>query len=249
MSDQTLFEQTEPNEIDPEKDYTEELVGEGKKFSDFKGLARSKVEADRHINNLEKELAELREDLSARVQVADLVKELQTLRNTQTEGNPDPMSNPDNTNSAENDQITSDDIEKLVTSKLTEREAERQRNSNYESVKNTLTQAWGDSVAAKLKQAANDLGMTPAELDEFAKSRPKAFLRAVGADQPKREDSGSLFTQGDVSSAKFSGSNSSNKNYAYFNKIRKEDPARYHSRAVQAEMHREAARQREKFYE
>ena len=245
MSDQTLFDSQ--TEIDPEKDYTEELVGEGKKFADLKELARGKLESDLHISNLERELKELREDLSARVQVADLVKELQALRNNQTEGNEQEMSNSDNTNSDESNQITSDDIEKLVANKLSEREAERQRNNNYESVKETLSKAWGENTAARLRQAASDLGMTAAEMDEFAKARPKAFLRAVGADQP-RQNNDSLFTQGDVSTARFSNPDSSTKNYKYYQKMRQEDPKRYHSIAVQAEMHKEALKQREAFY-
>ena len=53
MSTQDLF--TMSTTIDPEKDYTAELVGEGKKFKDNKELARSKVESDLFISHLQKE--------------------------------------------------------------------------------------------------------------------------------------------------------------------------------------------------
>ena len=51
----------------------EDLVGEGKKFKTIDDLAKGKAQADTHITNLEKELAELRQDLSARLTVEDFV--------------------------------------------------------------------------------------------------------------------------------------------------------------------------------
>ena len=66
--------------VDPNKNYLEELVGEGKKFKDPVALARSKVESDRHIAKLESELKAIRTDMNSRLSLEDLVTKLASAR-------------------------------------------------------------------------------------------------------------------------------------------------------------------------
>ncbi len=244
MTDQSLFDAS--NTLDPEKDYTEELIGEGKKFADVKGLARGKVEADRHIENLEKELSELREDLTKRVQVGELLEELKTLRNASEPNQPveEPSSDEDTTRSERND-ITSEDIEALVSKKLRETETQKTQESNYQTVRNELQKEWGSDFTAKLQQASSDLGMSPAEVDNLARTNPKLFLKAVGIGRESKVQAESLFTTSPQSAPQ---ATRSEKNYAYYQKMRREDPEKYHSKNTQAEMHRVAVQMGESFY-
>lgn len=247
MSDQTLFDHTQ-NPIDPEKDYTEELVGEGKKFSDVKELARGKVESDRHIETLQRELSELREDLNKRVQIGDLLEELKGLRKTNESD--DEMSNSGNTNSDENkNTITSEDIERLVSNKLSEAENIKRRDNNYKQVKESITKAWGKDASAKLEQASRDLGMTPAEIDEFAKERPVAFIKALGLDRQERGGGTNFATSSQTNSSRFESKSTGAKTQSYYQEMRKTDPKRYHSKAIQVERMNEAIRQGEAFFD
>ena len=51
--------------VETTQSYVKELVGQrGDKWSDPEVIAKGKLEADRHIGELERQLAELREDLS-----------------------------------------------------------------------------------------------------------------------------------------------------------------------------------------
>src|SRR5437773_6950457 len=52
-----------PPETDPNKNYLEDLVGDGKKFKSPEELARGKFESDTYIKILEKRLDEYRDDI------------------------------------------------------------------------------------------------------------------------------------------------------------------------------------------
>ena len=75
----TLFDNTEVDNEDVNLDTEvtlEDLVGEGKKYRDPNALAKSRVEADRYIKKLEAEHKQMREELTSRQALADLVDEI-----------------------------------------------------------------------------------------------------------------------------------------------------------------------------
>src|SRR2546426_10450626 len=73
-----------PPEVDPNKDYLAELVGDGKKFKTSQDLARGKFEADQYIEVLKRRQDEMRadylkisEESKTRATLDDLVKRLE----------------------------------------------------------------------------------------------------------------------------------------------------------------------------
>src|SRR6478752_10635011 len=54
--------QPDPVQIDPNKNYLEELVGEGRKFKSPEELARGKAESDLYIEHMKGRMDELRQD-------------------------------------------------------------------------------------------------------------------------------------------------------------------------------------------
>ena len=81
---ETLLSGDQTPQIDPNKDYLAELVGEGKKFKTDKDLARGKYEADLYVKTLERQLDELRndhlklrEDYTARAKLEELLGQLE----------------------------------------------------------------------------------------------------------------------------------------------------------------------------
>src|ERR1051326_7251469 len=104
---ESLLDPNKDFAIDPDKDYFQELVGENKKYKDNAALARSRVEADRHINLIEQQnkeyrddILKLREELRARENLQDLIDKLEQQRKTEGQTTPSsptdvPSINPD----------------------------------------------------------------------------------------------------------------------------------------------------------
>src|SRR6266700_391496 len=83
MIDNLLEPEADLPNVDPDKDYFKELVGEGKKFKSPEDLARGKFESDQFIEILKKRQDEmradylkLREDNTAKAKLEDLIDQL-----------------------------------------------------------------------------------------------------------------------------------------------------------------------------
>lgn len=220
--------------IDPTKDYSQELVGEGKKFADPAALARSKVEGDLHIRNLETEMAELRADLGRRTSVEEAIKKLQP-NNTQNSSQPNEVQ-PSASGSETGVAIKQEDISKLVQNELAKQSSERTAQDNVELIKAKLTEVWGADYVQKLKAKAVELGVSEENITGMAKTMPRALLQMVGANEVQKQNTegSSLFTpsQNGINTAALQ-SRSSNtpeqEKYSYWSKVRKENPTFYHS--------------------
>ncbi len=228
-------------QIDPEKDYTTELVGEGKKFASTKDLARSVLEKDLFIPALQRELQEAREELTRRKTVEEALATLSTT-NTQ-HSSPNGGNTPAGSSSAEPVQLDEETltrrIRETVSNTIQATEAERSAVVNLNSVKAALEAVWGKDYASQLATVVEATGVSQEYLTNMAKTAPKAFLKLVGADAPvARQETPSLFTPSSagVSTAALARTNSSNvpteERYSYWQKVRKEDPNRYHSPAA-----------------
>ncbi len=171
MTDQTnvdvLAAATDPNAgVDP---YTE-LVGEGKKFKDNSALAKGKIEADKMIDQLKQETAELRESLK-KVETAkpgeEAIKSLIERIEKTTGQNTQPGAT-----------LSREDIEKLVREGINGNETERAKRANYLLANAELNNHFKGDAATAAKHV-NDrvaqLGMTPQSVKELAETNPKVF--------------------------------------------------------------------------
>ena len=260
--DKTLFSEEEGLvSIDPEKDYFSELVGEDKRYKTPQEIARSKVEGDYHITRLERENRGLREELSSKTGMEQMLTEL---RNISQSGNP---TEPNSSSSGESpggepnqasSGVTPENLEKKVAELVqAEREAAR-RSDNFNSVKEAVTSTWGPEAASKLKMVTEGLGLSQQEANRMAETNPKAFLRMIGVDKPAADptptqDVNNLFVQGDVNPARISPPNKPNtRNWDFYERMRKsENPqerANYWSKEVQVALHKDAQEQGRDFY-
>jgi hypothetical protein len=143
-------------------------------------------------------------------------------------------------------EITPEQIEELLNKKLAEKEAKSREQQNLESVKPLLTQKFGNNFQSKLKEEASKLGMTPEQLDQVAATNPKAFLRLVGAEDVKKQES--LFTPPSGVSTGFSMS-PTEKTLSYYNQLKKDNPKLYASKELQNQRYKDAERLGEKFFD
>lgn len=233
--------------IDPTKDYYPELVGEDKKYKTNQDLARAAVEKDSFIERLKREnadvrniLAEMNQDLSARKRLEDLVDQLASGQ-TKTPSN----TNNQNVEQTQNSVASPEEIAKLVKNSLMEDAAKQRQNENLEKVASKLQEHWGDSYSQKLTEHMNTLGMDKVSFSNVAKTSPEAFLRMVGI-QEKREER-TLFTPPSTQvNTTAMGPARTNKNWAYYQEMRRKDPVKYSSIEVQNELYATALAYAEK---
>lgn len=212
--------------IDPNKDYLSELVGEGKKFADQQALARAKVESDAFVKRILDEKRQLEEDLKARVSMQDFLDQMKTQRPTTPQ--PDPVTNQVTAPASE---LTSEKIEELIQRQITNREAETARSRNLLTVQDKLTNALGSNYAEQVKQRAKDLGLDLQYFNDTAARSPQAFFELMGLNKPRPVDPSLPRGTSNPPVAA-----DRNKNFAFFNKMRKENPVQYHSAVTQKEM-------------
>ena len=253
--DQTATEQqaepteapTEEQAVETQESFVSKLVQErGNKWSDPEVIAKGKLEADRHIGELERQLAELREDLSKSEYAKEVVE---ALRNKAGGINPKdaaPKNNNDDAAIQPNttEQASEVDLESLVEQTLAKREQEAKVTQNIKSVEQQLESAFGTEARKVVEEKAASLGISLDRMQEIASESPAAFMALVG--QPA-----TMERNADVSSAKntASGFNTQGaKDFEYYQKMRRENPKQYYSPSMQNEMAQARVQLGDKFY-
>lgn len=223
----------------PESVTADQLVGEGKKFKTADDLAKSKVHADQHISNLEKELSELRGELQARLTVEQLMEKIQK-----------PAEKPNDQRNVEQPKPQepgspnlTEEVSKILAAERRKEKAE----SNLNSVRNELKTRFGADYNQKLASIADELNVSKEFLTDMAKTSPTGFLKLIDSVAPADKERPITPPQSERNSAGVI-PNSGVKNAAYYRELRRTKPDVYFSKKVQAEMHNEAVRQGASFY-
>lgn len=240
---------TTPVIVDENKSYLEELVGPGKKFKDVEALAKGKLMGDIHAKNLEKELAEVREDIGrlaedkkARATFETLVEELRELKkSTSNDG-----TNPDGNETRNNPAFDPNKIEEIVSTLLSQKEKEKLKNDNFNKVKNELKKVYGDKYPTYLREQADKLGLDPQKMNEIAAYSPTAFLRLIGVNN---NSSNETVPQLPHNTFKPTSGGPSHPTYSYYRKMRMEQPELYHNPKTQVQMHKDAQKYGEAFFD
>jgi hypothetical protein len=243
--DQSLFADTNNSpDFDPNKDYSADLVGEGKKYKTVADLAKGAVFKDAHILRLETEAAErkatverLQNDLSARARLEELVDNIASNAGKTPST---PVTTP-NEQVPSSQAQTPQEFEAQIDALLSKRERERQGNSNRAIVKQKLEEKLGPNFANKVREQGRQLGLGENFLNNLAAENPAAFFKLVGVeDKPANRQS--LFStppQSDLT-PDFAPQDTS-RNKAYYDKLRQEKGDRvYWSPQVQSQLHKDA---------
>jgi HD superfamily phosphohydrolase len=252
MSDNDLFKGTGLS-IDPEKDYSAELIGEGKKYATLKDAARAILEKDVFIDQLKVEKKEVLEDLSKRMTMEEAISKLKETdtRNTQQA---------DQNSARGSDQTVTEEtmnklIQEAVQRRISETNSESEAKRNMDMVKQTLTEKWGQDFVSTLKTKSAELGVSEQWVTETAQKTPQVLLKLLDSVTPKSNQAdGNIFTTSGngVNSAALSrkGDNTPQEGkYSYWQTMRKENPTAYHSPAISLQRHNAAIKYGEAFYD
>lgn len=238
----------------------EELVGEGKKYKDQVELAKAYKHADSYIESLKRELGEVRQEADKRATLEDLVEKI-TKATTNRSSDPAPQGNEsisvpgnDHNNETRNTNQSYDpkEIERLVVERIEQETNKRTQASNLESVRAELSKHWGPGYVDKLKSKANELGLSPEQLNNLAATQPKLFRTAVGLNNTNSSNSEVSTTppanRRNNSAATPVTNDGSIRNKAYYDKLRKENLNEFLKGKTQVQMHKDAMSLGESFY-
>lgn len=224
----TLFtdQQQDQPQIDPNKDYFVELVGEGRKYKDPKALAYANAHGTAYIEILERKLdaqaqseQKLREEYNAAASLRELMKEFSTQVKPQTVQSSELPSGSDTETPPA---LKPEDIQAIVARQIQETEVQRSQQKNFEAVQVKLREQLGENYAATLKNQTKSLGLTDEMVNNLARTAPEAFFKMVGLD----EKSNDLFQAPLKSSTSFQ-PKTVERTWSWYENLKKSDPKAY----------------------
>lgn len=225
-------------QIDPNKNYLEELVGEGKKFKTPEELARGKFESDMYIDHMKSRHDELREDykkLRDEYNAGPSLKELiDQFKSTQGSNN----DNTQRVNEDKSDTPSLEEYQKLVRQEIAMNKQQDREDQNYNTVQAKLVEQYGPNYANTLKQQISQLGLTPEFVNELARKHPQVLFKTLGLDGQRQQE---LFQAPPQSTNRIDQSYSGPKRtWSYYEKMRKAEPAKYFDPKIQDQMFKDA---------
>lgn len=197
----------EPNSDDPLKDLLGSIKNEQgeQKYKDVETALKALQESQTNFiptllkekKELEARLGETAEELTKRKTLEELTEALkaqpkqpeQAAASTPAEA-PQSVANPEV------------DIEKLLETKLAQREQASQESKNYTSVVSEITSKYGDKAAEHIQNTAAKLDTTVKELEALARKNPKlalSLLVPTGSGQPPKSSTSSTYAPRTVS--------------------------------------------------
>ena len=159
-----VTETTQPTTVLPPE--VVEFVGDGKKYSTVEDALKSVPHAQKHIQTLEQELAQTKDELAKRRTTEELLNEIKS--GTTPVEKTSPVG------------IDQDKLTATVTQVLAQREAEANAKKNITSVTSSFTAIYGDKAEEMYTQIANDSGLSVQQLNKLSATSPQAVLKLAG---------------------------------------------------------------------
>ena len=237
---------TDTQQTQTKESFVDHLVGDGKKFKDIEALAKGKLEADRHIGEITKTLDELRAELAKQDYAKNLLEQMSKGSETGAE-QPTPVTT--SSSNTENTTQSASDIESLVEKVITAKEKNKTASQNISVVGEEMQKQYGDKTAEVLKAKSLELNMSLDRLKEIAAESPTAFFQLIGVKKmgEKTSTSTGVTTQSTIRSETFN-SYSQDRNFDYYQKLRKENRSLYYSPKIQNTMLQDRERLGDRFY-
>ena len=162
------------------------LVGEGKKYQSPEEALKSVPHAQQHIQTLESELAEVKEELTKRKTTQDLLDEIKS-----------GIQAPETT--SQGTEFNQDMLQNVVNQTIETKEKEKVYAQNAKSVAEKFMTQYGDKAETVYNSMALTNGLTIEQLHNLAATNPKLVLRLNelenSGDSPVAKPSSSINTE------------------------------------------------------
>lgn len=217
------------------------VEAKGEAFKDPQVLAKSKLESDNYIKQLEIQLTELRGELGKEEAAKKLLAELESRRQAP---NANSLSKQGETNPSDTKPVLSEDvIQRLVEETLTKREQANSASQNAKMVQEQLEQKYGTEAKAHVEKKAQELGMSFDRLSALAAESPSAFMTLIG--EPKSEFKPPV--NGTVNTAAGNFNNPAERNWQWYQDLRRKDKTLYFSPKMQQQLIQDKMRLGDRF--
>lgn len=239
----TLFDQNDRlPDFDDNKNWHEELVGEGRKFRTNEDLAKGKAESDRYVRVLEQQKDEIRnmylnlkEQVDGRTKLEDLIDRIEKGK-SQT---------PDDSHTPEDREKTPtfdpSQLKGMIAQELQEAEVQKRSANNYAQVQKTLRDRFGTRVNEVLKDKMDTLMIDDAYMVSTAKRSPQAFYSLMGISE-QAEQPQTMFQAPPRTTQRptFAPQNEGAKTLAYYEKLKQTNPQAYLDPKIAVQMDKDA---------
>lgn len=213
----------------------------GEAFKDPQVLAKSKLESDNFIKELQTQLADLRGELAKEEASKKLLAELQSRRQ---DPNANSVPNKGDSNPSDTKPVLSEDvIQRLVEETLSKREQTNTASQNTKVVQDQLQQKYGTEAKAHVEKKAQELGMSLSRLSELAAESPTAFMTLIGEPKPETK----TLVSGTVNTAAGNYSNPSERDWQYYQNLRRTNKTLYFNPKTQQQMMQDKMRLGDRF--
>lgn len=149
------------------------VVGERK--YDKEAAVTKITHADNHIANLEKELADIRNQLELTKAQKEAKEAMFNSQQTQSSQAPIVQPTADSANGSQTPELLSQ-VEQILLA----REQEQKKVSNLEASVQAAKAVYGDTYQQKLEEIGSSLGLSKADIKELASSKPQVFRASFG---------------------------------------------------------------------
>lgn len=200
-------------------------------------LLKKAIEADLHINQLEREAAEKydmykqqHEELVTKAKFEEYIDQIRKLQ-TQT-----PVAEP--VANSDTKPFDPNEIKELLRGELSIYETQKREQENFGKVQAKLRERFGDNYSTVLKDQQASLGLSAEQVNALAKSSPEAFFRMFGLNETQRMDY--------QTPPRNSQRNDSfapkvvKRDWAYYQNLKKTNPMLYLDPKISAQMERDA---------
>jgi hypothetical protein len=234
----SLLDQSNEQEeqIDPAKNYLEELVGTDKKFKSAEELARGKYQSDSYIKILEKRLdiardeyTRVREENMAKAKLEELIDQIKPSQQS--------SNNTQNVNDTVRDKPPFDpkEIDGLVEAKLKALKTFEKAEQNNNLVKNKLKEQFGENYQTAVKKHIESLDMSEDLFNHLAGTNPTVLFRTLGIDQTNARDNYQAPPRSNMRSDSFA-PKTQKRTWSYYQDLRKKDPKAFLDRKTAIQM-------------
>lgn len=177
----------EGQQSDQPENYLNQMVGDGKKYSSEEELAKGNYHAQKHIESLETQMAEMKEDLLKRKSLEDLSEQILNARQPE----PNVTETPSAKTTPDVDEAS---IKQLVAQAAQEQfqtmEAQRSADVNQRDLAADMVKAYGGKEQAEQHyiNTANELGMSLEEMNTVVGANPEAARRLLGMNAEAKKE-------------------------------------------------------------
>lgn len=216
--------------ITPENEFEditlETLVGESQKYKTPDELAKAYSHADRELVNRAARIAEL--EASEKV-----LKDLLEARNVKSGEEPPKPDGREHDNPDHQPAPKPEDISELVRKELSNASEEKRRADNINRAAEALNNRYGSAAKAQeaIRNRAAELGVGFEWLRDMAAASPDAFLASMGVTGDRSRQTPSFNNEVNRDSGK-----SGQKDFRYWENVRKTNPKAYYSAEVQKQL-------------